>query len=398
MKHIQNFFGNWIFTRSILKALPTHSQDILTKLKYTALVTASLSGFIFGFAIHKVLGVPFIPPALGMMLMVLLIETLFLSPGDFGKRTRYLRIVIAILMVGVHSMVLDIWIMKSDIEHHFAEENAHKATEIDRRYQQKIDQVTERIDKLQDQNHLLQAQQKELNDRVYAEISVGSGERQAGYGLYARKFEAMGKEESDRIAPQVAANDSLIKQLNQQVAEFRLDQRHEKSELIAPESRGLMDRIERAWQLVFVNGNTHTIMAYLLLFGFMLVLDLVPLIRKGKAEEAYQDYLRLVAEQRQQERDEVMRQNSLQRKSDRELEEIRSTLTLEESKKKEELDFKRRLLNLEQEHNKQIAEDVIAHEMEQKRLKERKQILKLNGYDPSEPVKRGPGRPPKQKQ
>lgn len=393
IKSTQNIFNNWIFTSKVLNALPTESRDRLNKIKKTALMVALIDGLLFGAAMYSILGVSFLLSTLGMIVIVLLIESFFLSSGATGKGMRIARFAIAAVIVACHSLILDSWVMQRDIENHFAEGNQHQSVQIDSTYEQKKQGVTAQITDLRTQNDSLRDIQKKWSDRLYAEINVGSGQRSEGYGIVARKYESLSEKDAARIAPIITANDNAIMTLEADIDTLRAEQAQQKSKLIAPKNRGLMERIEAVAVIVFKKGNHHAMIAYILMFLLMLTLELLPLMQKFKNQEAYESYDQEARRQSQEDRDKQMRGLSFQRLTEQKLEEHYAKIDLEKQLKEQEHNHLQTLQRMEQNHVDELAKNEFDHEARKKHLDDRANIRTINDF--TEPDRRGPGRPRK---
>lgn len=392
-KHIQNLWSNWIFNQVILKQLPNNTRNTLNGLRKSALFVALVDGLVFGLAMNATLGASFLLSMLSMSVVVIFLETFFLTAGAAPKWMRYARAGIALILVAGHSLLLDSWVLDKEIKNHFTEENKKEELEIDSLYQQKHMAIEAKIQGVRSQNDSLYAKEQKLNDQLFAEINVGSGTRQAGYGIYAKKFEELGSQQSLRNTPRIAKNDSLIKNLEGAQKQLLIEQKNAKSELIAPQARGLFERLEVVWILIFRNGNTHTIAMYMLMFVLMLAIELIPLLKRIKSDNAYRQYDEESNRQALVEHDNMLREQEIEQQTKRRLNDNQARHDLNKQTLMQQIEHDREIKNIEDEKSKQETQDELDRVIKAKTHTTRIETIQVNGLLDPKPKR---GRPPKE--
>lgn len=280
-----------IFNNKTLQALSAKHRKSLLQISTLVWIMATISGLFGGLVTSQLLGFPFLVGFFVMFLFAFLIESFFASPTD-GKSFWWARVIIAVMFAAIYALGLDTVIFQNDINNFFHEENQTKITQLDSVYTSKKEILFEKIQATQQASDSLQHSLSTWNERIFSEIDTGRGNRRSGEGKFSKKWEQMKEADSLRIAPQLAALETTIETLRNDITALETEKHEKIEQLIAPEERGFAEKLNALEALIFKGGSTSMQVMYFVWLLICIILECLVIYAKYKFNTAYHAYKR----------------------------------------------------------------------------------------------------------
>lgn len=330
-----------IFSWAVLSKLPNWARDFFCKLERNAILVALYSGCCAGLTAH-VVGYSFLWGFFPMSLLVFFVfETMALAADNPASKSWILRGVFALVIVLINTLGVETFVFQNSIENSFVEQVSIQKVEIDSIFLQKVKALMHQVDLLETENNNIQAQKREWSSRLFVELDQGREGRSGGPGPYFRNMQKMWKTDSANFERILRENANKLGSIQTAIDSLGRLELAKQNELINPEDRGVLERLEALHNLLFRPGFSLEKLFFVVFFLFSFFIEISTIIMKKNNPNAFELYH--LEQQNQQVREQ--QKAGLNQKDEDEFEDARR-----------ELENKNKLLELKQQYEQEQAE------------------------------------------
>lgn len=331
-----------LFNKQILQKLNASSEQSFGLIAWAVIIVMLLSGTLAGLAFTYLFGYPFLAGFFLMAIIVGVLDAMLIIPSR-NRGMNAIRLIVALVLAGIYALSVDAVLFNTDTQNYWQEQNEIATSALDSSYQVQIKAVEGDISALKAKNDSMYHQLDRWTDRLYTEINSGMNNRASGEGTFAQKWQQMMRADAAKYAVIIAQNDTLIAEYQRTIEQLKSEKHAKITALIAPELRGVSDRLTALHAVIFGSDNPQAKWLYCLWFLLALAIELSVLLLKWRFKPHYEAYLKEETRQKQQ-------QEAMNR--------YQETIEIEKQKKiillKQELNAKEEALKQEMEHEERL--------------------------------------------